>query len=82
MLPFENLKSGMTTEQAFVSLKMSEPQRIGSENYQYLQQIWKQQQTTSFTDFLRCYNKTIVAPTLEEMQKLIAFYRDKVIDMV
>ena len=37
---------------------------------------------SSFKDFLRwCKNKDVV-PTLEAMQKMIAFYHDKVIDML
>ena len=38
------LKSGLTTEQAVVKLKLSEPPTTGIENYQYLQQIWKPEQ--------------------------------------
>ena len=36
------LKSGLTTEQAVVKLKLSKPQPTGIENYHYLQQLWKQ----------------------------------------
>ena len=61
------LKSGLTTEQAVVKLKLSKPPRIGIENYQYLQEIWKQEQMSSFTDFLRWYDKKDVVPTLEAM---------------
>ena len=70
------LKSGMTTEQAVVKLKLSKPPPTGIENYQYLQQIWKQDQMSSFKDFLRWYNNKDVVPTLEAMQKMIAFYHD------
>ena len=63
------LKSGLTTEQAVVKLKLSKPAPTGNENYQYLQQIWKQAQMSSFKDFLCwCKNKDLV-PTLEAMQK-------------
>ena len=37
---------------------------------------------SSFKDFLRWYNNKDVVPTLEEMQKTIAFYHDKNIDML
>ena len=47
------LKSGLTTEQALVKSKLSKPPATGIENYQYLQQIWKQEQMSSFKDFLR-----------------------------
>ena len=76
------LKSGLTTEQAVVKLKLSKLTPIGSENCQYLQQVWKQEQMSSFKDFLRWYNNEDVVPTLEAMQKMIAFYHDKDIDML
>ena len=37
------LKSGLTTEQAVLKLKLSKPPPSGIENNQYLQQIWKQE---------------------------------------
>ena len=76
------LKSGFTTEQAVVKLGLSKPLPTGIENYQYLRQIWKQEQMSSFKDFLRWYNNKDVVPTLEAMQKVIAFYHDKDIDML
>ena len=75
------LKSGLTTEQAVIKLKLSKPPTTGIENYQYLQKIWKQEQMSLLKDFLRCYNNKDV-PTLEAMQKTIAFFHDKDIDML
>ena len=37
---------------------------------------------SSFKDFLRLYNNRDVVPTLEAMQKTIAFHHDKDIDML
>ena len=62
------LKSGLAIEQAVVKLKLSKPPSNGLENYQYLQQIWKQEQMSSFKDFLRWFNNEDVVPTLEAMQ--------------
>ena len=76
------LKSGLSTEQAVVKLKLSKPPPTGIENYQYLQQIWKQEQMSSLKDFLRWYKNKDVVPNLEAMQKMIAFYHDKDIDML
>ena len=74
------LKSRLTTEQAVIKLKLSRPPPTGIENYHYLQQIWKQEQMSSFKDFLRWYNNKDFVPTLKGMQKMIAFYHDKDID--
>ena len=75
-------KSVVTTEEAVVNLKLSKPPLSGIEIYQYLQQIWKQEQMSSFKDFLRWYNNKDLLPTLEAIQKMIAFYHDKDSDML
>ena len=76
------LKSGLATEQAVIKLKLSKPPRTGVEKCHYLQQMWKQEQMSSIKDFLRWYNNKDVVPTLEAMQKMIAFYHDKDIGML
>ena len=67
----------MTTEQAVMKSKLPKPLNIGIEKYQYLQQIWKQEQLSLLEDFLRCNNNKLFVPPLEANQKLIAFYYDK-----
>ena len=76
------LTRGLSTEQAVVKLNLSEPPPTGIENYQYLQQIKKQEQMSPFKDFLRRYNKKDDMPTLEATQKMIGFYHDIDIDML
>ena len=76
------VKSGLTTEQSVVKLKLSKPTPIGTEKYQYLQLLWKQEQMSSFKDFLRWYNNKDVVPTLEAMQKLISLFHDRDIDIL
>ena len=74
-------KSALTTEQAVIKLKLSKSSPTGIENYHYLQQIWKQDQMRSLKDILQWYNNKDV-PILEPMQKMVAFYHDKDIDML
>ena len=76
------LKNGLTTEQVVIELKLSKPAPTGVENYQYAQQIWKQEQMSSLKDFLLWYNDKDVVPTLEAMQKLNGSNHDKHIDML
>ena len=45
------LKIRLTTEQAVIKLQLSKPPPLGIENYHYLQQIWKQEQMSSFKVF-------------------------------
>ena len=75
-------KSGLSTEKAVVKLKLLKPPPTEIENYQYLQQIWKQEQLISFKDLLRWYNNNDVVPTLEAMQEVIALYHENDIDML
>ena len=60
------LRSGLSTEQTVIILKLPKPRPRVIENYQYLQQIWKQEQISSFKDFLLWYNKDVVR-TLEKL---------------
>ena len=46
------LKSGLTSEQAVIKLKLSKSPATANDNYHYLQQIWKQGQMSSFTEYL------------------------------
>ena len=63
-------------------MKFSKPPPSGEKNYQYLLDIWNLENMFTFQDFLRWYNNKDVLPTLEEKQKLVAFYHKKGIDML
>ena len=63
-------------------MKLSKPQPSGEENYQYLLDIWNHENMCTFKDFLRWYNNKDVVPTLEGMQKMLAFYHKKGIEML
>ena len=80
---FANLIStGLTIEEALCKLRMVVPPPTGRENYDYLQRLWQTEKMQTFKDFLRWYNNKDVVPTLEAMQKMIAFYHKKGIDML
>ena len=76
------LGSGLKTEEALSIMKLSKPPPSGEENYQYLLDTWNQESMCTFKDFLRWYNNKDVVPTLEAMQKKLAFYHKKGIDML
>ena len=76
------LSSGLKTEEALSKMKLSKPPTSGEENYQYLLDIWNHENMCTFKDFLRWYNQKDVVPTLETMQKMLAFYHKKGIDML
>ena len=54
------LKKGLTTEKAVVKLKLLKPPPTGIENYQYLQQMWQQEQMSSFKDFCHGITKRML----------------------
>ena len=76
------LSSGLKTEEALSKMKLSKPPPSGEENYQYLLDIWNHENMCTFKDLLRWYNNKNVVPTLEAMQKMLAFYHMKGIDML
>ena len=76
------LSSGLKTEEALSKMKLSKPPPSGEENYQYLVDIWNHENRCTFKDFLRWYNKKDVVPTLEALQKMLAFYHKKGIDLL
>ena len=76
------LSSGLKTEEALSKTKLSKTPPSGDENYQYLLDIWNYENTCTFKNFLRWYNNKDVVPTLEAMQKMLAFYHKKGIDML
>ena len=76
------LSTGLKTEQALSKMKLSKQPPSGQENYQYLLDIWNQENMYTFKDFFRWYNNKDFVPTLEAMQKMLAFYHKKGIDML
>ena len=76
------LGSGLKTEEALSKMKLSKPPPSGEENYQYLLDIWNHENMCTFKDFLRWNNTKEVVPTLEAMQKMLAFYHKKGNDML
>ena len=63
----------MPTEQAVTKLKISEPLPTATENYQYLEEKRKQEQVSSFEEFLRWFDKKDVVPAPKAKQKIDCF---------
>ena len=74
--------SGLKTEEALSKMKISKPPPSGEENYQNLIELRNHENMCTFKDFLRWYNNKDVISTLEAMQKMLAFYHKKEIDML
>ena len=76
------LSCGLKAEEALSKMKLSKPPPSGEENYQFLLDVRNHENMCYFKDFLRWYNNKYVVPTLEAMQKILAFYHKKRIDML
>ena len=82
---YSNLKNKNTLE---ISDKKSKEEtekisakEVGEENYKHLQHVWKEQNMTSFRDFLVYYNNLDVAPFIKAVEKMQDFYFEKDIDL-
>ena len=68
--------------QAVAKLKLSNPPPAGVDSYQYLQEMWKQEQLSWIKISSRWFSNEYVAQIFKVMQKMIAFYHNKNIHMV
>ena len=71
------LGSGLKTEEALSKMKLSKPPPSGGENYQYLLDVWNQENMCIFKDFPRWYNNKGVVATIKAMQKNACFSSQK-----
>ena len=53
----------------------------GLENYKQLQLLWIEEKMQTFSDYLRHYNNRDVQPFVQAVQKMLALYASKGIDM-
>ena len=54
---------------------------ISVEDYAYCQKVWKDKNMTTMKDFLIWYNNLDVAPFLDVVEKMFAFYQERCMDM-
>ena len=76
------LSCGLKTEEALSKMKLSKPPPSREKNYQFLLDIRNFENMCTFRDFLRWYNNKDVVSTFKAMQKMLAFYNKKGIDML
>ena len=62
-------------------LKLSEPPKTGPEKYTEIQQIWIDNEMTTFRDYLHYYNSADVKGFVLAVQKLLVYYFDQGIDL-
>ena len=73
---------GKSEQEALQILRLQEVPKTGPENYQWLQQLWTENQWSTFADFLKWYNDLDVDPMITAIEKMNDYYKDKNVDFM
>ena len=72
-------ETSLPPHQAFYSSLKNK--NITEEEYAYCQQVWEENEMSTFKDFLVWYNNLDVVPFLEAVEKMSQFWQERKIDM-
>ena len=61
-------------------MRLTSKPKTGPENYQWLQQLWTENQWSTFAGFLKWYNDLDVTPMIQAIENMNDFYKQKHID--
>ena len=73
---------GKSKQEVLQILRLTSKPKTGPENYQWLQQLWTENQWSTFADFLKWYNNLDVAPMIQVIENMNEFYKQKHIDFM
>ena len=73
---------GTSKQEALQALRLPTKPKTGSENYQWLQQLWTENQWSTFADFLQWYNNLDLTPMIQAIENMNEFYKQKHIDFM
>ena len=76
------LDQGKSEQEALQSLRLPAKPKTGPENYQWLQQLWYENQWSTFADFLKWYNDLDVTPMIQAIENMKEFYQNIRIDFI
>ena len=69
-------EQGKSEQQTLQILRLTSKPKTGLENYQWLQQLWVENQWSIFADFLKWYNDLDVNPMIQAIEKMNDYYED------
>ena len=69
-------------QEALQILRLTSKPKTGPENYQWLQELWTENQWSTFADFLKWYNDLDVTPMLQAIENMNDFYKNICIDFI
>ena len=78
----KRVDQGKSEQEALQILDLTSKPKTGPENYQWLQQLWTENQRSRFTDFLKWYNDLDVTPMIQAIENMNEFYEQKHIDFM
>ena len=82
-ISFQKLvNQGKSEQEALQILRLTSKPKTGPENYQWLQQLWTENQWSTFADFLKWYNDLDVNPMIQAIENMNEFYKQKHIDFM
>ena len=76
------INQGKSEQEALQILRLTSKPKTGLENYQWLQQLWVENQWSTFADFLKWYNDLDVNPMIQAIEKMNDYYKDKNVDFM
>ena len=71
---------GESLQEALQTLRLEA--KPNTENYQWLQQLWTENQLSTFADFLKWYNDLDVTPIIQAIENMNEFYKNICIDFI
>ena len=76
------INQGKSEQEALQALRLPSKPKTGPENYQWLQQLWDENQWSTFADYLKWYNDLDVTPMIQATENMNEFYKNIRIDFI
>ena len=74
------IDQGKSEQEALQTLRLPTKPTTGPENYQWLNDLWNENQWSTFADYLKWYNDLDVTPMLHAIENMNEFYKNIRID--
>ena len=76
------LDQGKTEQEALQTLRLIEKPKTGPQNYDWLHQLWREKEWSTFADYLKWYNDLDVTPMISAIDNMNNFYKERKIDFI
>ena len=76
------INQGKSEQEALQALRLPTKPKTGPENYQWLHQLWNENQWSTFADYLKWYNDLDVTPMIQAIENMNEFYKNIRIDFI